>query len=34
MSLARLGDQAISNIALADIAMPVLRALTRELGLD
>ncbi|MBK8157935.1 MAG: IclR family transcriptional regulator [Rhodospirillaceae bacterium] len=33
MSLARLGDQAISNIALADIAMPVLRALTREVGL-
>lgn len=33
MSLARLGDLAISNIALADIAMPVLRALTRELGL-
>jgi len=33
MSLARLGDMAISNIALADIAMPVLRALTREVGL-
>lgn len=33
MSLARLGDLAISNIALADIAMPVLRALTREIGL-
>lgn len=31
MSLARLGDLAISNIALADIAMPVLRSLTREL---
>lgn len=33
MSLARLGDLAIANIALADIAMPVLRALTQEVGL-
>ncbi len=33
MSLARLGDIAISNIALADIAMPILRALTREVRL-
>ena len=33
MSLARLGDLAIANIALADIAMPVLRVLTREVGL-
>ncbi|WP_374650905.1 IclR family transcriptional regulator [Dongia sp.] len=33
MSLARLGDLAIANIALADIAMPVLRALTREVSL-
>jgi len=33
MSLARLGDLAIANIALVDIAMPVLRALTQEVGL-
>ncbi|WP_374307594.1 IclR family transcriptional regulator [Dongia sp.] len=33
MSLARFGDLAIANIALADMAMPILRALTRELGL-
>lgn len=33
MSLARFGDLAIANIALADIAMPVLRALTRDIGL-
>lgn len=33
MSLARMGDLAIANIALADIAMPVLRALTRDVGL-
>jgi len=33
MSLARLGDVAISNIALADMAMPILRALTREVRL-
>jgi IclR family acetate operon transcriptional repressor len=32
MSLARLGDLAISNIALADIALPILRALTREVN--
>lgn len=33
MSLARLGDLAIANIALVDIAMPVLRALTQEVSL-
>lgn len=33
MSLARLGDMAIANIALADMAMPILRALTREVRL-
>lgn len=33
MSLARLGDLAIANIALADIAMPFLHALTREVNL-
>ncbi len=31
MSLARLGDQAIENIALADIALPILRELTTEI---
>src|SRR5262249_23243221 len=33
LGLARLGDLAISNIALADIALPVLRDLTAEIGL-
>jgi IclR family acetate operon transcriptional repressor len=33
MSLARMGDLAISNISLADIALPVLHALTREIGM-
>lgn len=33
MSLVRLGDLATSNIALTDIAMPILRALTQEVGL-
>lgn len=33
MSLARLGDLAISNLALVDIAMPVLRTLTQEVNL-
>ncbi len=31
MSLARLGDQAIGNISLADIALPILRELTAEI---
>src|SRR5215469_18742549 len=30
LSLARLGDLAVANIALADIALPVLRELTAE----
>jgi IclR family acetate operon transcriptional repressor len=33
LSLARLGDLAVGNIALADIALPVLRELTAEIGL-
>ena len=33
LSLARLGDLAVANIALADIALPVLRELTAEVGL-
>jgi len=33
MALARLGDLAISNVSLADIALPVLRDLTDELGM-
>lgn len=33
MSLARLGDLTIANIALVDIALPVLRALTQEVNL-
>ncbi len=33
MSLARLGDMAVANIALADVAMPELRKLTAELGM-
>jgi|RhiMethySRZTD1v2_1073278.scaffolds.fasta_scaffold03797_2 IclR family transcriptional regulator, acetate operon repressor len=33
MALARLGDLAISNVSLADVALPVLRDLTDELGL-
>jgi IclR family acetate operon transcriptional repressor len=33
LSLARLGDLAVANIALVDAALPVLRALTAELGL-
>ena len=33
MALARLGDLAISNIALADVALPVLHDLTDELGM-
>ena len=33
LSLARLGDLAVANIALADIALPVLRELTAESGL-
>ena len=33
LSLARLGDLAVGNIALADIALPVLRELTAESGL-
>ena len=33
MSLARLGDQAIGNIAIADIALPILRELTAEIDL-
>ena len=33
LALARLGDMAISNIALADVAMPELRKLTAELGM-
>ena len=33
MSLARLGDLAVANIALADVAMPELRKLTAELGM-
>jgi IclR family acetate operon transcriptional repressor len=33
LSLARLGDLAVGNIALADIALPVLRELTAEVGL-
>jgi IclR family acetate operon transcriptional repressor len=33
MTLARLGEQAIGNIALADIAIPILRDLTAAVGL-
>jgi IclR family acetate operon transcriptional repressor len=33
LSLARLGDMALANIALADIAMPELRKLTADLGM-
>src|SRR5438270_11917593 len=33
MALARLGDVVVSQIALRDLAMPVLRELTRETGL-
>ena len=33
LSLARLGDLAVANIALVDAALPVLRELTAELGL-
>lgn len=33
MALARLGDLAISNVSLADVALPVLRDLTGELGM-
>lgn len=33
MALARLGDLAISNIALADVALPILHDLTDELGM-
>jgi IclR family acetate operon transcriptional repressor len=33
LSLLRLGDLAVSNIGLADIAMPILRDLTQELGM-
>lgn len=33
MSLATLGDLAVSNVTLADVALPVLRALTQEIGL-
>ncbi len=33
MALARLGDMAVANIALADVAMPELRKLTSETGL-
>ena len=33
LSLARLGDMAVANIALADVAMPALRKLTAELGM-
>jgi IclR family transcriptional regulator, acetate operon repressor len=33
MSLARLGDLAVANIALTDVAMPELRKLTAELGM-
>jgi len=33
LSLARLGDLAVANIALVDAALPVLRELTTELGL-
>lgn len=33
MSLARLGDLAVANIALADVAMPELRKLTADLGM-
>src|SRR3954471_11381837 len=33
LSLARLGDMAVSNIALADVAMPELRKLTADLGM-
>mgnify|MGYP000914578559 CR=1 FL=1 len=33
MALARLGDLAISNVSLADVALPVLRDLTDELGM-
>jgi IclR family acetate operon transcriptional repressor len=33
MTLARLGDLAISNVSLADVALPVLRELTGELGM-
>jgi IclR family acetate operon transcriptional repressor len=33
MALARLGDMAVNNIAIADIAMPELRRLTAELGM-
>ncbi len=33
LSLARLGELAVGNIALADVALPVLRELTAEVGL-
>jgi len=33
LSLARLGDMALANIALADVAMPELRKLTADLGM-
>ena len=33
MALARLGDMAVANIALADVAMPELRKLTADLGM-
>ena len=33
LALARLGDMAVSNIALADVAMPELRKLTADLGM-
>jgi len=33
LSLLRLGDLAVSNIGLADIAMPILRELTQEIGM-
>lgn len=33
LSLARLGDLAVANIALADVAMPELRKLTADLGM-
>jgi IclR family acetate operon transcriptional repressor len=33
LSLARLGDMAVGNIALADVAMPELRRLTADLGM-
>ena len=34
MALARLGDLVVSQIALRDVALPVLRDLTRDHGLD